>query len=64
MAYVCDGEGRHPDVQKVKNGVHWQDCWSVTEANSFTGLCVNYRLWVEGFSLVDFFLWTPMTTST
>src|SRR5205085_8226851 len=52
VAFVCDGEGRHPETEKIRKIVDWPACRSVTEARAFIGLCVYYRAWIKGFSVV------------
>ena len=49
VAYVCDFNGRYPDIEKVKKILHWPPCMSVTEANTFIGLCVYYCIWIWDF---------------
>ena len=50
VAYVCDVNGRHPDIEKVKKVLDWLPCKSVTEAKAFIGLCVYYRIWIKDFT--------------
>jgi len=50
VAYVCDSNGRHPDIEKVKKVLDWPPCKSVTESKAFIGLCVYYRIWIKDFT--------------
>ena len=52
VAFVCDSEGRHPDMEKVRKIVEWPACRSITEARAFIGICVYYRAWIQDFSVV------------
>lgn len=52
VGFVCDVNGRHPDHEKVIKIVMWPDCRNVTEARAFMGICVYYRIWIEGFSII------------
>ena len=52
VAYVCDSNGRHPDIEKVKKIPDWPPCKSVTEAKAFIGLCVYYRIWIRDCTLI------------
>ena len=52
VAFVCDGEGRHPDQEKVRKIVEWPPCTSITEAKAFIGICVYYRICIPRFTHV------------
>ena len=52
LAYVCDSNGRHTDIKKVKKILNRPPCKSVTEANALIGLCVCYHLWKRDFTLI------------
>ena len=52
VGYVTDSEGRHPDVAKVIKIIDWPEPTDATNARAFIGLCVYYRIWVEGFAIV------------
>ena len=52
VGYVCDSDGRHPTSEKIEVILDWPDCQNVTEARAFLGVCVYYRIWVRGFSLI------------
>jgi hypothetical protein len=42
--FVCDIEGRHPEVEKVRKIIDWPPCRSFTEGKAFIGNCVYHRL--------------------
>src|SRR5205085_12588590 len=52
VAFICDSEGRHPDMEKVRKIVEWPACRNVTVARAFIGICVYYRAWIQDFSVV------------
>ena len=37
VGYVCDGAGRHPQVEKVTKIVNWQECKNLYEVRAFLG---------------------------
>ena len=50
VGFVCNINGRHPDAAKVIKIVDWPDPVDTTGAAAFLGVCVYYRIWVEGFA--------------
>ena len=50
VAYVCDSNGRYPDIEKVKKILDWPPCKSGTEAKAFIGRCVSCRIWIRDFT--------------
>src|ERR1700741_1931990 len=50
VGLVCDSEGRRPESKKVQRILDWPTPRSVRDARGFLGLCVYYRIFVEGFS--------------
>src|SRR6202008_3907481 len=50
VGLVCDLEGRRPESKKVQRILDWPTPRSVRDARGFIGLCVYYRIFVEGFS--------------
>ena len=52
VTYVCDSNGRHPDIEKIKKILDWPPCKSVTEAKAFIGLCVYHRIGIKDFTLI------------
>ena len=53
VTFVCNSDGRHPEVEKVQRIVDWPACRDITEAKSVIGLCVDYCLWIAELSLVS-----------
>lgn len=51
VGYVCDAAGRHPESAKVEKIINWPTPQTVTEVKGFLGICVYYRIWVEGFAV-------------
>jgi hypothetical protein len=52
VAFVCDSEGHHREIEKVRKIVEWPACRSVTESRAFIAICVYYRAWIRDFSIV------------
>jgi hypothetical protein len=50
VGYVCDQYGRHPEASKVEKILRWPTPTNPTELKGFLGICVYYRIWVEGFA--------------
>ena len=50
VAYVCDSNRRHPDIEKVRKILDWPPCKSVTEAKPFIGHCLYYPIWIKDFT--------------
>ena len=52
VGYVCDSEGRHPDVSKVIKILEWSPLSDITTARVFIGVYVYFRIWIEYFVLI------------
>jgi hypothetical protein len=52
VGYVVDKNGRHPALKKVRKIVEWPPCATLKDVRMFLGLCVYYRIWVEGFARI------------
>jgi len=52
VGYMCDFEGRHPDVFKVAKILEWPFLSDITTARVFIGVCVYFRIWIEYFALI------------
>ena len=52
VGFVCGAEGRNPDSAKVIKILEWKPCTDIRDARAFIGVCVYYRIWIEGFSIV------------
>lgn len=52
VGYICDCEGRHPDTAKVIKILDWPPCQDLNGARGFLGICVYYRIWIEGFAVI------------
>jgi hypothetical protein len=52
VGLVCDAEGRHPEPKKVQKIVDWPTPQNVRDARGFVGICVYYRIFIEGFSTI------------
>ena len=50
VGYVCDREGRHPDSAKVEKILNWPTPSNPTELKGFLGICIYYRIWIDGFA--------------
>lgn len=53
VGFVIDGDGRHPDVEKISKIVNWPACKNVTEVRAFLGICVYYRVFVVCFAILS-----------
>lgn len=52
VGYVCGAEGREPAASKVEKIVEWNQCDNVSHVKAFLGICVYYRIWIEGFARI------------
>ena len=52
VGFICGPDGRLPEATKVLKIVEWPACCSIEEARAFIGICVYFRLWIEGFAIV------------
>ncbi len=52
IEYMCDSEGRHPDVSKVAKILKWPPLNDIITARVFIGVCVYFRIWIEYFTLI------------
>ena len=52
IGYVCDTDGRHPEVAKIATIVEWEGCDNMSDARAFIGVCVYYRIWIQDFAVI------------
>jgi hypothetical protein len=52
VGYYVDGAGRHPSERKVAVIAEWKQPTSIQNARAFIGVCVYYRVWIEGFAII------------
>ena len=53
VGYVCDSAGRHPATAKIIKILEWEEeDVDLTSARAFIGVCVFYRIWIEGFAAI------------
>ena len=52
VGMVCDSEGRHPEQRKMQKILDWPTPRSVKDARGFIGICVYYRIFIVGFSVI------------
>jgi hypothetical protein len=52
VGFVCSAEGRRPDSTKVIKILEWRSCQNTEEVRAFIGVCVYFRIWIIGFSMV------------
>jgi hypothetical protein len=52
VGYMCDSDGRHPQMKKVAKILLWGEPKDTADARAFVGLCVYYRIWIPHFALV------------
>ena len=52
VGFVCRAEGRTPNSAKIIKILEWKPCTDVSEARAFIRVCVYYRIWIKGFSIV------------
>ena len=52
VACLCGQVGRTPEQVKIQRIVDWPSCKTVTDIKAFIGMCVYYRVWIKGFSLI------------
>ncbi len=52
VEYMCDFEGRHPDVSKVVKILKWSSLSDIITARAFISVCVYFRIWIEYFALI------------
>jgi hypothetical protein len=52
VGYRVDANGRHPDQKKVTKIKTWPACRDVKEVRMFLGICVYYRVWIQGFAVL------------
>jgi len=51
VGYICDSEGRYPDVFKVVKILEWLFLNDIITARVFISVCVYFRIWIEYFIL-------------
>ena len=52
IAYICRQDGRTPQQVKIQRIVDWPSCKTVTDIKAFIGMCVYYRVRIQGFSVI------------
>lgn len=52
VGYVCDANGRHPELAKIEKVVNWKEPSDASEVKGFLGLCVYYRIWIKDFAVI------------
>jgi hypothetical protein len=52
VGFICGYNGRSPASSKVIKILEWPPCKNITEAKSFIGICVYYRIWVKDFVII------------
>ena len=52
VGYVCDKYGRHPQISKIEKIVTWPTPNNPVELRGFLGICVYYRIWIDGFAYI------------
>ena len=52
VGFICGPDGRTPESGKVLKIVEWPPCTRLEDARAFIGICVYFRLWIEGFALI------------
>ncbi len=52
VGYICGVEGKSLDTAKVIKILEWKPCTNVTKARAFIRVCIYYRIWIEGFSII------------
>ena len=52
VGYVCDSEGRHPDVSKVAKILEWLSLSDIITVRAFIGVYVYFRIWIKYFALI------------
>ena len=52
MDYMCDANGKYPDVAKVIKILDWPDLVDPTGAQAFLGVCVYYQIWIFCFAII------------
>lgn len=54
VGYICDADGRYPDISKILKMLDRPKCTDTTSACSFIRVCVYYRIWNKNFAQVAF----------
>ena len=52
VGFICGAEGRTPETAKIIKIIEWPACQTIGEARAFVGICVYYRIWIEGFAII------------
>jgi hypothetical protein len=52
VGYVCDSNERHPQATKVAKILQWKKPANASEARTFIGVCMYYRIWTKNFTHV------------
>ena len=53
VGYMYDSAGRHPATAKIIKILEWEkEDVDLTSARAFIGVCIFYRIWIEGFAAI------------
>jgi hypothetical protein len=52
VGFICDTLKRHSDIFKMIKIVKWPPPNNITEAKTFIGVAVYYKIFVKNFALV------------
>jgi hypothetical protein len=52
VGFLVSDEGRYPEPGKIHKIREWPECRNAKEVRAFLGVCVYYRIWVEGFAMI------------
>lgn len=57
VRYIWDTDSHHQDISKVTKTVDWPPCVDMTNAWTFMGIHVYYRISIKGFAQVVAFVY-------
>ncbi len=52
IGYICDANGRQPNILKLLKFLDWPECTDTTSACAFMGVCVYYQIRFKNFAQV------------
>ena len=52
VGMMCNSEERHSEVRKVQKILNWPTPHSIKDAREFIDICVYYRIFIHGFSII------------
>jgi len=58
VGYICDSEGRYPDVFKIVKILEWPFLSNIIIARAFIGVYIYFRIWIEYFTLIAISIYT------